>query len=485
MNQAAAPAAGVRFLRNMTLRRSFRSYAEWIGKSVGWWTIAYLIFWLVIFAISGIELLGVLEEPIALPLGTIMSTILTFVFGSLIYRARAAPVFVNRRDVYRLVLGPAAPYQVLRWPFVKVWLMRGVIGLLIGTVWAVVAPYWLHHSAWFAGPALALILISLVNLAWIRYWHLNNPEADARYLFLLLGATALALLGVFVPEAGLLGAFVSGSPLTLIAPLLVAGASAYFVHRTLLSSYPPRFAAQSFVLSELGAMRQMNILAAMAGVAGSDDPAYRARLLATLHDKPGVTKPSRSLPLPRPGSAQWQAINWRTLTMLYRRPLLAQLRLLFQFAAVVVGSIFAAQAGSFGLLMLSLVMANLAGFLLGTGGYARQLPIRGAQRTLGRALAAAVVAWLAATIGYLLGPLFLGAVPPGQLALITVVLLSTVVWLEKYSTWTGAPARRMEAWVVAALLASAPALLLTAFGAPGLVMPVQFGILALLLILDA
>src|SRR5690554_2279768 len=144
MNPAAptaAGAAGVAYLRDLTLKRSLRSYIEWIGKSVGWWTIAYLIFWLVVFGISGVELLGVLQEPLALPVGTVLATILTFVFGSLVYRARAAPVYVNRRDVYRLVLGPAEPYRVLRWPFSKAWLTRGIIGLMIGTVWAVVTPY--------------------------------------------------------------------------------------------------------------------------------------------------------------------------------------------------------------------------------------------------------------------------------------------------------------------------------------------------------
>lgn len=478
--------AGVSYLRNLTLKRSTRSYVDWIGKSVGWWTILYLIFWLVVFIIAGIELLVQLDEPVQLPVGPAFATVATMVFGSLIYRVRAAPVYVNRRDVYRLVLGPSQPSTVLRWPFMKLWLTRAVIGLLIGAVWAVVAPYWLHLQAYWTGPALALILVSLVNLNWIRYWQRDNPTADLRLLILLPAATFLALIGVFLPAIGLTGAFVSGSVFSLTAPLLLAVVSALFVHRTLEGEYPPRFAAQSFVLSELSAMRQMNMIAALAGVQGFDDPAYRQRLLATLHDRPGVTRPRRHLRPPPAGAAQWRALAWRTWLMLLRRPITAQVRLVIQFALVVLGAVFAPLLGSFGLLLMSLVMASLASFTLGAGAYARSLPLSGAQRTMGRALPAGLLAIAAGISGWLLLPLF-GSGPVGLdlLMLQVVILLSAVLWLEKYSSWVNTPAHRMEAWGVAALLASAPAMLLDAFGAPGLVFPVQAGILLLLIVIDS
>ena len=478
--------AGVSYLRNLTLRRSARSYIEWIGKSVGWWTILYLLFWIVVFTIAGIELLEQLDEPLPIPIGPVLATGATMVFGSLIYRVRAAPVYVNRRDVYRLVLSPAEPVSVLRWPFLKVWLSRGVIGLLIGAVWSLIAPYWLHVPAYFAGPALALMLISLVNLSWIRYWQRNNPIADVRFIILLPVATALSLIGVFLPSAGLTGALVSGNPLSLTAPLLLAVASAVLVHRSLHGPYPPRFAAQSFVLSELSAMRQMNMIAAMAGVQGFDDPAYRQRLLATLHDKPGVTRPRYHLRPPRPDAPQWKAIAWRTWLMLLRRPLLAQARLLLQLVFIAFGIVFVPQLGSFGLLLMALVMGNLAGFTLGAGGYARYLPLSGTQRTLGRALPALVMAGVAGLGGWLLLNLFSGgAAGTDVLLLLIVILLSVVLWLEKYSTWVNTSAGRLEAWGVAALLATAPALLLDAFGAPALIFPVQAGVLGLLLILDS
>lgn len=486
MTQPGALAgAGVAYLRNLTLRRAARGYAEWVGRAVGWWTIVYLLFWLVVFTISGIELLGRTDEPLPIPLAPAFATTLTMVFGSLVYRARSAPVFVNRRDVYRLVLSGAQPFTVLRWPFIKQWALLGFIGMFIGSAYAVVAPFWLHHQAWFAGPALALVLISHLNLSWIRYWQWDNPEADLRYLLLLPVASGFALLGIFVPGLGLTGAFASASPWSLLFPLLLAGASAYVVHRTLERTYPPRFAAQSFVLSELQAMRTSNLLAGISGVPGNDDPAYRARLLASLHDKPGVTRPTRSLRPPAAGASQWQAIGWRTLSMLWRRPLLSQGRLLLEFLLVTAVVVFAPLAGSFGLLAAAVVMSGLAAFSMGVGGYARDLPISAWHRTIGRALPAAVLAVLAAFAGDFIG-LGLQSVPSSasNLMLTTAVLLSTVLWLEKYSSWTSAPARRFEPRMVAALLASAPALLLTAFGAPGLVVPVQLAILAVLLFLD-
>ncbi len=478
--------AGVSYLRDLTLKRSTRSYVDWIGKSVGWWTILYLIFWLVVFLIAGIELLEQLDEPLGLPVGPAFATITTMIFGSLIYRVRAAPVHVNRRDVYQLVLSQAQPFNVMRWPFLKIWLMRGTAGLLIGGVWTVVAPYWLHIQPYWAAPALALILISIVNLNWIRYWQRDNPTADLRLLILLPAATFLALIGVFVPAAGLTGAFVSSSIFSLTAPLLLAAVSSLLVHRTLQHEYPPRFAAQSFVLSELSAMRQMNMIAAMAGVQGFDDPAYRQRLLATLHDRPGATRPSRHLRPPPAGAAQWRAIAWRTWLMLLRRPVLSQIRVVLQFGLVVLGAIFAPRLGSFGLLLMTFVMGNLASFTLGAGAYSRSLPLSGSQRTLGRSLPAGLLAIAAAVAGWLLLPL-LGAGPVGfdLLALLVVILLSAVLWLEKYSTWVNTPAHRMEAWGVASLLATAPAMLLDAFGAPAFIFPVQATILALLIVIDS
>ena len=47
--------AAVPYLRRRTVGRAAESYRRWIGRAVGWWTILYLIFWLVVFVIAGVE----------------------------------------------------------------------------------------------------------------------------------------------------------------------------------------------------------------------------------------------------------------------------------------------------------------------------------------------------------------------------------------------------------------------------------------------
>ncbi len=476
----------VSFLRRNTNTRSLRGYVEWIGKSVGWWTIVYLIFWLVAFGISGVQMLGRLEEPLPVPLPPLISAVFTFMFALVVYGNKAPPLFLDRRDVYRLALGPVRPRDALRWPFIKAWLVRAAIGLLIGSVYAAVAPYWLHHDAWLAGPVLALILITHVNVRWIRYWLRDNPGADLRFIFALLGVTALSLLGVFVPQLGLAAGFGSSGLWVLVLPAVVAAVSGVLVHRSLEHSWPPRFAPQCFVLAELQAMRAMNIMASLAGQPGTDDPAYRQRLLDTLHDRPGVTRPRRSLRQPPASAPAWRAIDWRTRSLLYRRPWTSQVRLVFTVLLVTAGvlGVISGVGGSFGVLGLALIAAQLGSFTLGPAGYAATLPLMAQQRTLGRLVAVSALLVLATAAAFVSAPFLLTAAVPGEL-LMTVIslLLLSVLLLEKYSSWTGAPPRRMEAWVVAGLLASAPAMLLAAFTLPGLILPVQLGVLLLLYIL--
>jgi len=64
------------------------------------------------------------------------------------------------------------------------------------------------------------------------------------------------------------------------------------------------------------------------------------------------------------------------------------------------------------------------------------------------------------------------------------LLLTCLVALEKYSSWSGAPVGRWEPQVVAALVVALPMLVLVAFGAPGWVMPVQFFLLAVVWLID-
>lgn len=486
MIAAANDPAGVAFLRRATLQRATRSYVEWIGASVGWWTILYLVFWLVVFVIAGIQLLARLDEPLPFAVDAYVGAAVTIAFALVIYGAKAPPVFLNRRDVYRLSLAPVAPLGPLRWPFTRAWLVRGAAGLLLGTVWAVVAPFWVHHQAWFAGPALALIMIAHLNLTWLRYTQRGNTVSDPRRMFLLPLAAFWALVGMFLPPLGLTAAFAFAGPWVLVAPLVLALGSAWLVHGTLQREYPPRFAAQCFVLGELQAMRAMNLMAQMAGAPGSDDPAYRRRLLDTLHDRPGATRPRRSVRPPPLSAAPWRALNWRTRTMLVRRPWFSQLRVVFTLLLVAVAAVgvFGGGAGPFGLLLLAAVVGHFASFTLGQGGLSSTLPIEGTQRTLGRALQPALLLAAAVTAAVLVAPVFNVIAGPDALLLVASLVLLVVVLLEKYTTWTNAPATRMEAWGMSALLASAPALVLGGLDFGAFIVPVQLVALALLLLLS-
>jgi hypothetical protein len=484
MTQAAS---GVSYLRRLTLGRATRSYLEWIGKSIGWWTIAYLVFWLGAFVIAGIQLLGTPDTPLPIQVMPISVTLAVLAFALVTYRAKAPPVILGRNDLYRLALAPVQPFQGLRWPFMLRWGTLALTGLVLGSAWAVVSPYWLQQQAYWAGPALALLLIAHVNLLWLRYITRDNPGADLRYLWTAPAAAGLALAGLALPRFGLTAAFYDSSILTLVLPAALAAATAWLVHRTLEHAYPPRFAPQCFVLAELQAMRTMNILSAMMGMVGGagNDATHRARLLATLHDKPGVTRPRRSLRLPQPRLPAWRAIAWRTWLLLYRRPLGPQLRTLVFLVFATLSLLLAPAVGAFGLFLSAVLTGNLASQLLGSGNYSLTLPIDPVTRTRGRTVPGAIV---------LFGTLFLFTLVLGFFGILPVagvfpaaasLMLLILVLLEKYSTWTKTPHQRAEAWVVAALLASAPAFLLGAFGLEPLIVSVQLGLLLILSILPA
>lgn len=91
----------VRYLRGRTVGRSLVAYREWVGRAVGWWTIIYLIFWLVIFVIAGLETLTPLEDPLANP-QLVLLGIGGLLFASLALAGRTPPVILDRRDLYRL-----------------------------------------------------------------------------------------------------------------------------------------------------------------------------------------------------------------------------------------------------------------------------------------------------------------------------------------------------------------------------------------------
>jgi len=525
----------VRYLRRRTVGRAANSYRRWIGRAVGWWTILYLIFWLVVFAIAGVETLAPLASFLPSPVG-ILAALASVVLLATLAGGRSPTLTLDRRDLYRLGLAPQQPWRVLRWRYSVKQAGAAVAGLLAGAVWSLLTPALFGFQAWYAAPALALLALVLLDLRWLRYaGHAHHGEHPARGAAnrdsLVIGGVllvALVAVGVFhftaatVPEALALiqplAGLTENSPWVLSLPLLALLNTQLAVRSSLRNEWPPRFGPQSLVLSQMQALRASQVLILMAGIGGGgmglgglSDDGERRRLLDALHDRPGATKPRRSLPLPPSHAPQWQALAWRTASALYRRPLvrlgftllLALLAVVAALAAsglapaiattpetpVPTGSTAGMLGGALGVLLAALFLARSASGLLGPYFDIGVRPVDPLTRSFGRALPAMtllVVLLLPATV--LLTSLGGAGAPPlgellpfivGAASLIGLVVLA----LEKYSSWSGAAASRIEPQLVAAMLAALPALLLGAFGMGDWTLITQFLLLGLVAII--
>lgn len=478
--------AGVAYLRRRTVGRAMRAYRDWVGRAVGWWTIVYLIAWLVVFVIAGLETLKPLAAPLAGPRPYLVGVFVAS-FVSVILARRAPPLILDRRDLFRLGLAPVPPWSALRWRFMLKAAGLCAVGVFVGLVWTALAPALFWQATPFAAPVIGLVLVARFCAAWLVY----------AYRAVGLRAWHVALLGSVLSAVpyGFADALLGASPVVLIAPIVVVALGVASVRSSLAEEWPPRFASQSLVLTQLQAMRLMQLMAGMAGFIrqAAADGGERRRLLAALYDTPGATRPSRSLPLPAVEAPVWRAFAWRALTHFWRAPWWRQvttlcLALLAGGLAAMVGAgggastLGAAQpsAGALGSLFggplavfaAAILVARAGTALLGPEFAVGVMPVDPYSRTLGRvapAAAAIVFALLAASIllGDAAGGLFSG------MALVLTVLLV----VEKYGSWSGAGAARWEAQLVAALLAALPAFVLAAFGVPGWTFGAQIGLL--------
>ncbi len=532
----------VPYLRRRTVGRAAESYRRWIGRAVGWWTILYLIFWLVVFVIAGVETIEPLPTFLPSPAAVLAAAgavvlVLTLIGG------RAPPLTLDKRDLYRLALGPQQPWAVLRWRYRVKQAGAVVAALIIGAVWSLLAPALFGLQAWYAAPELAILALLLLDLRWLRYVsHAHHGPHAARAAanrtsLLVAGVLAFFMAGVAVlnftsgvggaespvllPLAGL----TINSPWVLLIPLIALFNTQLAVVNSLRTEWPPRFAPQSLVLSQLQALRTSQLMAVMAGMsggfgggmglAGIGDSGQRRRLLDALHDRPGATKPRRSLPLPGSQAPQWLAIAWRSAVALYRRPLL-RLGFTLVAALLAVVAVLAAHGGgpllnaagldgtaapassttgmlggALGVLLAALLLARTASGLLGPHFDIGVKPVDPLTRSFGRTLpaigilvvllvpAALLLGWLGASAGAAVSLDSLLPALIGAASLLGLVVLS----LEKYSSWSGAAASRIEPQLVAAMLAALPALLLGAFGVGDWTLITQFLLLGLVAII--
>lgn len=495
-------------LRRRTLGRATRGYVTWVGRAVGWWTIVYLVFWLAVFAVSAVQSLPPLDPPLPAVVPSALAGLAALAFTALGAVGRTPSVTLDRRDLYRLALAPLEPYAVLRGRLRARRALAAATGGLVGLAWTLVAPAWAATAAPWAAPALALAAVAWTDLAWLRYAGFRRPDAvgtTARRATLATGAAvaaaavAGALLGVTVDPAwtalGPAGGVATEHPLALVAPALLALVTHRAVRRSLANAWPPRFAPQSLVLTQLQAMRTFRLIAGAAGLpTGREaDAIERDRLLATLHDRPDAVRPRRSLRPPPADAPRWRAIAWRAASAWVRRHgwrravslattlgaaaaawAVADATAVSGPVATETGFVAAGDGLGLGVLLAGAVLgtawfaAAAWGPWLGPSLPAATLPVEPAARTGGRVAPGG--AMLALSLGLTAGVgALVGIVPTVAAAVSAAVLLATVgVVLEKYGTWSGVGPRAWEAQLVAALAAAAPAMLAAAFGAPAL-----------------
>lgn len=549
----------VAYLRRRTVWRSLKTYWAWVGRAIGWWSILYLIFWLVIFALSGAEMVTTLAQPAPLTVPYAVALAVALLFLGLLTSGRVPPVIVDRRDLYRLALAPSPPFAVLRYRLTLRRAVVAAVAAVLAGLWSFLAPRYFHVAAPWAAPAAALLAMTYGDVAWLRYsgFRLRDDVGVAarRAAAWLVAAVAVTTglatwlaytawtaggaasgggawlatspVGAALADLGPLAALTSASPVVLLVPLALALAAQAAVRRSLAERFPPRFAAQSLVLTQLQAMRAFQLLAGLAGMrlGQEGDAGERARLLAALHDRPGATRPARSLKPPGLDQPRWRAVAWRTANELYRRPRLAQVRSALLTIGAAVSLLAAAQvvagvpapaltgevldgvgaaaaapttfagtfAGALGLLLAALVTARAGAGLLGPGMVRTGLPLAPSERARGRTYPAL---WLFAAATLVAAPLLAlvrsttgGTLPEPATLLTTLMayaglLLTCLVSLEKYASWSGAAATRWEPQVVAALLVALPMLVLVALGVPTWVMPAQFLLLAIVWLVE-
>lgn len=506
---ATAAARAVADLRRRTLGRAGRGYLVWVGRAVGWWTIGYLVFWFVVFGISAVESLPTLDPPLPSVIPLALAGLASLAFAALVATGRAPPIALDRRDLYRLGLAPAPPYAVLRWRLRARRVAAAIVGAVAGGVWSLLAPPLLALNAPWAAPALALAAVAWVDVGWLRYAGYRRLDDDGTAARRAAGALIAIAVAGGVGGAGLgitlgagwaglgpAGALANGSPFVLALPVLLALAAHAAVRRSLARTWPPRFAPQSLVLSQLQAMRTYQLIARAARLPmrGEADAFVRDRLLAALHDRPDAVRPRRSLRPPPADAKQWRALAWRAASAWVRRrtwPRLASLATtlgaavaalgvggyasgIWPSAAPQTGFVEPGNAFGQGVLVAAAVFgaaylaARAWGPWLGPSLPSGTLPVDTSTRTTGRLAVGgtALVAGIAIAVG--VGALA-GLGPTAAAAFGAAILLATVgVVLEKYGSWSGVGASGWEAQLVAALVAAAPTMLAAAFEVPGL-----------------
>ncbi len=477
MTRGNPPEDAVRYARRLTLLRGLRGYVDWVGRAVGWGTVAWILFWLVIYAIASAQILPRINPPINtsnLPVIFSISSAAILFFVTL--RSRTPPAFLGRRDLYRLGLPALAGTDVMAWPINQARGLRFAIGVVLGAVWTLVASAWFGVSVPWAAPTLALVMMVSLDLEWLSYAARDRDNRAANlWLNAALAVVIVSSLTAWLLGVGLLSGLWNPNPAGLIAPVALAAIGWVGTTASLRFGYPTRFATHAQILGELRAMQFMMIL-----TRSMPDPDQQRRLRDQLRDSPTAIRPNRFLPVPAPDSGARGALAWRTALTLYRRPLLEQLDLIVRLGVVALSSISLVR-GPGGLLLEVIALVFLLPRLIGPEAPNPMMPINGGERTLGRTLPGIGVILIGSLIAALIAALITPFDPNLIVTAVTRTILALVV-LEKFAVWRGTSPRSIESSISAALLAVLPTVLLDAFGLGSLAPTVQIALIGLLLL---
>jgi len=436
----ASSREAVRYVRRRTLQRGAVGYARWVRDTFGYYTLAYLVFWLTVGFASTVQNAAAAprlhHSPALLPAA---SALLAGVgLAWLVVTSRVPPALLSARDLTRLALTPAEPASVLAWPLWLARLSRAALGAVGGAAWALLAPVYFDVSPVLAPFALPFVLAASVDVAWLAYAARQAGAARARRFLILtlLVASACALLGAFTP-LGLLAVLWSASPLAVVAPVLIAGLTSWSVTVSLRDGYPPLFASHALILGRLRALDTMT-----RWLGGRPDADAVRRLRAQLHGS-AARRPTRFLPAPSVRSGELGALAWRSALLLYRRPLHEHALTVMWFTGLALVDVAAIQADG-GLILSGVALGALLPRLIGPapGGVAPAVTPR--SRTLGRVAPGAalivLVALVAAGIALLAGrsDVTLRVLIAGAQTVLSLVLY------EKATVWAGNPAGSTE-----------------------------------------
>lgn len=445
-------------------RRRFGRGYRWVGKTFGWSTIVYLVLWMGVFVVGGVQSSSPVSSPIPLRLlAPVCLAVAAVVLGTVVLQ-RLPPIILNRAQSLLQGLAPWPAARVLRPRMVSLYVSRGIVGAVVGTaawllvriLFAVNAPMLVALGAalWFLRATLAVLLDQRGGLA--RVVVVVVPSLAA-------AAAAFTYLG---PPQGL-GAVTAASVALAAVGLAVAGVTLARAG----DAYRPGYLYDTMVASEMRAALLFTLLTqsaagprrAMQALAGGRSkrkaPSGRGRRRGSARLR---------LPAPDPRWGPLGAVAWRSALQLLRASPIMQLALLAALAYVY-ATLSAGVTGGLALAVLGLAAGFLASWLLGPGFEGIAAPLDSVSRGVGRSAPGVVLA--AALFGVIaLVQVIAGADPSGPTdaaSLATGLVALATVTLEKASSWLHVSHRNASTWALSGLISGTLLWVLSAIGGPG------------------